>query len=320
MKIILPIRPTETEIEFSDFNKFKQDIQEFSLKNELLELLNYETKAILDIGFNITDKTKLFKNKTYKSLFENENERHLEDDFIIINLKTIYKELGNEDFRFTYEFLTEGTLYGFSLLINLSYEMALDFMRGFIMSDKDEYLGKTDIIFSHLDFAYDSIKKIKWPYAESVSLETTVKWFKKHQIVLNSVSNSKASRAINALSQMFGKITEPNSSFLFWSVLGIESLLAEGTNNISNQIKSKSILLFGEPKEFKKKINQLYNYRSRFVHGDIDFPPKFFYYDEKFEQEYWEYLNFSISLLIALIRKLIREDKTEFKFKYKYCG
>ncbi|HYK77932.1 MAG TPA: hypothetical protein VEV16_13220, partial [Daejeonella sp.] len=127
-------------------------------------------------------------------------------------------------------------------------------------------------------------------------------------------------RALNAFSQMFGKNTDPNSSFLFWSILGIEALLAEGNNNILNQIKSKCILLFGEPKEFKKKINHLYDYRSRFVHGDINIPPKFFFIDEKFELEYWEYLNFSISILIALIRKLIRDDKTEFNFEYIYCG
>lgn len=320
MKVIIPIRPTETDLEFPDYDKFKLEIINLNLKKELLKILNYETEEILDIDFEISEMDTLFKDDFYNKLFTTEKKAHIENDFLIIKLKTIYKEKEDKDFKYFYEFLINGTLSGLSLLINLTYEMSLDLMNGHIIGDNEEYLGKTNIVFSHLDFAYESVNKMKWPNVEGLSIETTINWFIKHKIVLNTISNSKASRAINAFTQMFGDMSESDSSYLFWSVLGIESLLAEETINISSQIRTKSILLFGEPKEFKKKINQLYNYRSRFVHGDINIPPKFFYDNEEFESEYWDYLNFSISILIALIRKLIRDDKTEFEFKYKYCG
>jgi hypothetical protein len=318
MKVIIPIRSSEIDIEFPDYEKFKSEILNLGLKKKLLELLNYENENILDIEFEYEEKDTLFQDEFYRKIFTNGS--YIENDFLIIKLKTIYKEVEKEDTSWIYEQLIDRTLSGLSLLINLSYKMSLDFLRGHIIGDNKEYLGKTNIVCCHLDYAYESINKMEWPNVEGFSLETTINWFVKHKIVLNTTSNSKASRAINALSQMFGSLLEPDSSYLFWSVLGIESLLAEGINNISDQIKTKSILLFREPKEFTKKIKQLYNYRSRFVHGDMNIPPKFFYYHEEFEAEYGDYLSFSISILLALIRQLIREDKSEFKFEYKYCG
>lgn len=321
MRIILPIRPTETEIEFDDYIIFKKEILELKCKDELLQLLNFEQKKILSVDFEIENKETILKTQQYKNLFGNKNPlRYLENDFLIINLSTIYKEdfLEDEVSMSIYEFVVESFISGLSLLINISYELSLDFLNGHILNDKNEYLGKTNMVFSHLDFAYEKSYKLKWPLLKGIKLEETINWFIKHNIVLDKSSNCKASRAINAFSQMFGKNDDPSSSFLFWSLLGIEALLAEGNSEVTNQIKTKCILLFGEPTEFKKKINQLYNYRSRFVHGDIDFPPKFYYNDEEFENEYWDYLFFSISILIALIRKLIKEDKTEFRFEYKY--
>lgn len=40
MKIIVPIRDTETKLEFEDFQRFKKEIVEFKHKTELLQLLN----------------------------------------------------------------------------------------------------------------------------------------------------------------------------------------------------------------------------------------------------------------------------------------
>lgn len=68
-------------------------------------------------------------------------------------------------------------------------------------------------------------------------------------------------RAINAFSYLFSNINEKDSSNLFWIMLGIEALLAEDAHNIINQIKTKTSLILGEPTEYKKKLDKLYNYR-----------------------------------------------------------
>ena len=211
-------------------------------------------------------------------------------------------------------------LFILSIIFNISYEFSLDFLRGVIIGKNNQLLEKTQIIFNSFEYAYESQYKLKWPQVDSINVFTTLNWLNNNNISVVERSSCKASRAINALTQTFGKISESTSPHLFWVMLGIEALLAEGNNNVTNQIRTKCIVLFGEPKEFKKKLNQLYDYRSRFVHGDIDIPPKLFYEDDQdFSKEYQQQLDFGMSILIALIRKLICENKTEFKFEYIYC-
>ena len=262
--IVLPIRATETEIKFEDFKRFKKDIASFEHLDKLLKIITdpENKKYILKINFQILSRKEIEKKEIYSDYFkETEDRPIIEDDFIIITLKTTYNEEATKWESFIYENIIENLLYRLSLILNLTYEFSLDFLRGHIFGLDNVYLGKTEIIFSNLDFAYDSSYKLKWPKINGIPLEKTISWFEKHNISLSKSSNSKAGRAINAFSQMFGTLEEKNSSFLFWSVLGIEALLAEGNSNISNQIRTKCILLLGEPSEFKKKLGQLYNFR-----------------------------------------------------------
>jgi hypothetical protein len=102
-------------------------------------------------------------------------------------------------------------------------------------------------------------------------------------------------------------------------MLGLETLYARGNQNISEQIRTKVMLVFGEPAEFKKKLGKLYEYRSRLVHGDTDIPAKFSRDFQKFSPEYWNYLGFGSSILIASLRTLIHWDILAFQFDLKWA-
>lgn len=112
-------------------------------------------------------------------------------------------------------------------------------------------------------------------------------------------------------------------------MLGIEALLIEGNQSITDQFRQKSILILGEPKEFKKKLSKLYDYRSKLIHGRHDIFPRFYkdysyvmnenHVDKGGTLEYFEQLNFATSILLALIRELIiaKKDCFEFEFQLK---
>lgn len=318
MRIVIPIRETETEMTFRGWDYFIAEIKTFSGNEKLMKLLDsQETKYIKNIEFDVKEKEVVFKNKIYKENFEQKNKRIYESYFFIIDIETTYKE--TDPFGL-YDIMADTFLSKLSLILNLTYEFALDFLNGFVFNSEDLKLGETTIVFCHMDFAYEHSRKIKWPNLQSIELNKTIDWFTNNGISLELKSTNSAGRAINAFSHLFGDLSEKDSSFLFWSVLGIESILARGTKDISHQIKQKANLLLGEPNEFKKKITKLYEYRSRLIHGDFNFPPKYSSDFDNFEEEYWDYLAFSNSILIALIRKLINENKVEFEFEYKYCG
>lgn len=204
-----------------------------------------------------------------------------------------------------------------SLLVNLTYGSKIDFISGIIISTEGKYLGKTDTLLSTLEFAYKHAVDIGWPVIKPIKLEETLKWFMSNNLHTDDISKNSLHRAVNAFSYQFSSLEERDTSALFWTMLGIEALLAEGTANIIGQIKSKSSIILGQPIDYKKKLNKLYNYRSRFIHGDIDFPAKFSADYENFEVEYWDYLNFASSILLELIRTLIVMNKNKFVFEYR---
>ncbi len=110
-------------------------------------------------------------------------------------------------------------------------------------------------------------------------------------------------------------------SQLFWCMLGIETLYAKGNQGIGEQIRQKVKTILGEPKEFKKKITKLYEYRSKLIHGDLDFPAKFS--DETYDiydASHLDYLGFAISILLSSIQVLIANDIDKFEFEFVWLN
>ncbi len=318
MKITIPIRGPEYPSLEREYKHFLKDTESFGSNTEFVNLIDDEQEYsnIKKIQFYVIKSSEFFekeddritqlkaKNPTFKTKYIHE--------FLVIDidLKKNYAEKGYS------RIFANQLIKKLSLLIHLSYATKVDFLDG-VIYEKDEYLAKTELLLSTIDYAYEHSDKINWPRLNNVDINKIVKWFSENSLHLDGNSKNKLQRSINAFSYSFSNLQEKDTSQLFWNMLGIEALLAEGTNNIANQIRVKSSLILGEPKEYKKKLNKLYNYRSRFVHGDFDFPAKFSADFDVFEVEYWDYLSFSASIILALIRKLIDNNKNKFEFEYK---
>ncbi|MDP5202486.1 HEPN domain-containing protein [Flavobacterium sp. DG2-3] len=219
---------------------------------------------------------------------------------------------------FSLEFTIESLLKRLALILNLTYNFAIDFLQSVTFSEDDKFYCYSDIILSDLQLAYEHCEKIKWPKLERVDLDQTINSFAFNNYSLEAISKNDYQRSINAFTHVFSDLFEKSSDILFWNMVGIEALLAKGNKDIQAQIKEKSILILGEPSEFKKKLGTLYSYRSKFVHGELNFPAKFSEDYDSFDDEYSDYKAFSTSIHLALLRELIRNKKTEFKFEYVY--
>jgi hypothetical protein len=214
------------------------------------------------------------------------------------------------------EFESNSILCKLSLILSLTYSTKIDFLRGVVFSSKGDHIGNTHALLSSLDNVHKHAMDMKWPRIPALALDETIQWFTSSGIHPDARSKNTIHRAINAWSYQFTHLHERETSILFWTMLGIEALMANGSNNISVQIQAKTSILFGEPKEYSKKLSKLYNYRSRLVHGELNFVAKFSLDLEKPFMEYSDYLDFASSILLALIRTLIKSDKQEFTFQY----
>ena len=321
MKVFIPVRGPEIEPIYPEYERFLNDfrqLSETSLLQKQIDDYEPEYQQIDKITFEII----------YSSKFEKKEEKRIEDlskkheffkvefieEFLLIDITFLNEKRETDKYSsLTLNFI----LSRLALLLNLTYATKIDFLPGAIYSNDNKFLGETEIILSSLDFAYEEQLKTKWPKVFGLNLTQTLEWYSLNNLHTDFNSRNKLHRAINSFSYQFSKILEKDTSILFWTMLGIEALLAEGNTNTINQIKVKTSLILGEPKEFKKRLDKLYNYRSRFVHGDIDFPAKFSSDYDNFESEYYEYLQFATSILLSLIRTLIIQNKSEFNFEYR---
>lgn len=107
------------------------------------------------------------------------------------------------------------------------------------------------------------------PSMFDLDINQTWSWFDSYcKIRGRKRSSSKFERALHAYSYLFKqKEFSSDPEKILWSMLGIEALYANDSVEIVRQIKENM------PKEVghvfsRKKIDKLYNYRSRFMHGN----------------------------------------------------
>lgn len=319
MICFLPVRGPEVRELEDEYERFLSEFSNLSRSEELLKLVDYRGEACfskLNIEVIYSNKTQKNEDSRIKEIRLKHKSWKTEWVENFLRIEVIYEDHRNEDDEFaeiTWNFILPKLIF----IINLTYATKVDFLPGLILSNEGTYLGKSKLILSSLDDVHEYSMKIEWPNLHGLKLDQVIEWYNEFNLHPDDLSKNKLHRAMNAFSHSFSALHEKDTSVLFWAMLGIEALLAEGSNNIINQIKVKASIILGEPKQFKNKLDKLYNYRSRFVHGDINFPAKFSSNYDNFKGEYWDYLSFANSILIALIRHLIEQKKDKFTFEYK---
>jgi hypothetical protein len=162
--------------------------------------------------------------------------------------------------------------------------------------------------------------KFKWPEQTTLSIPESIAWWKHYNSTLDFISETRVGRAINAYSHLFdsnGGRDDPAK--LFWALVGIEAIYVEGNSSLQDQVNRKTQIFLGERHDFKKMFSKMYDYRSRFVHGDLNFENKFFLDGDKTENhfaDFWMYRDFAISILLSTLQRLIKRNRHELEFDY----
>lgn len=313
MKTILQIRVNSDHEDLEEYIRaLKKDFPKFTnnKKLESLILRNADDKIYEDLSnlnFTILKDDCELINK-YKKIID----KPFYHFFVSINF-----DLSDKYPHIFLNFTIQSILERLILILNLSYNFSIDFLEGITFDEKNEVLNTSDSIISDLIFAYEHSEKIKWPNLDKLDINDVIESFNFNNYSLEGISKNDFQRAINSFSHNFFNLFDKSTDILFWNMVGIEALLAKGNKDIQSQIKEKSSLILGEPTEFKKKLTRLYEYRSKFIHGELNFPPKFSSDYESFDNDYFDYMSFSSSILLSLIRNMIKNKKYKFDFEYR---
>lgn len=160
-----------------------------------------------------------------------------------------------------------------------------------------------------------------WPKLQDLSVKSVWKWVEAK--LNNSVSTTASDRALFAFTLIHNRDSGrvDLSTQLFYSMMGIEALYCDNQSNIISQIRERVKLVLGEPPGYKGKMNKMYDFRSKFIHGSLNMPSLISLNSTSRELIPSEYNGIetsaylSMALLTATLQWLIVNGKSELSFK-----
>jgi hypothetical protein len=165
-------------------------------------------------------------------------------------------------------------------------------------------------------------KKKGWPPLAELSVATCLQWLYRIPGFVEGVPSGPLGRAITALSQI-SPLGEPESSAaLMWCMVGLEALYTRGKEGIASQLLEKAQVLLGPVGRDRKAFRGLYDYRSRFVHGGLDFPLSYTPYDglDAFldaQLNLYDNELLAEALLLATLQAMVTRDLMDLHFRWE---
>ena len=211
-------------------------------------------------------------------------------------------------------------LFHLTIFSNIAKPGALKVSDGQVFLNGEKH-SKTIKGYSILRETLDEINTLNWIKYKNLKIGDVIKWFRNNNFSYTRFSSCSTERALNAFSKLFMKDINNSVFHLLWALVGIETLFCNSKEGISTQIFEKTQVIFGELTSFKKKLKMMYNYRSRLIHGDVDFGPENYETirdnEEKIQNELFDASILAVAILTGAIQELVLRNEIEFRFQYK---
>ncbi len=166
-----------------------------------------------------------------------------------------------------------------------------------------------------------------WPTLRRIPLRKVICWFNALDIGVKQKADSGIERAIFALYHLCK--LEGGLESVIWIFHGLEAFFDTRVGvNISGLNRRISMLLDLDAKKkiyFRKKLQELYNLRSSFVHGNYSIlhPLQNEIVDHRLEADYTKLSfleQFGFSVLVASLQAMIDTDLLELTYEEKLVG
>lgn len=210
-------------------------------------------------------------------------------------------------------------IQNFKMAVNISYPGLLEVYGVEIYINGIKEFNSNNVLSSLL-ISVNEAKRDNWPKMEIIDIKRTWNWLKKRKSFINGMSSNAIERALCALSYIYDCYSYED---LFYAMIGIEAIYARNKEGILQQIKEKSRAIFGEPSDYMKRLKHMYNVRSRFIHGELNFPPRYCMdgdtkeFIEFADKQYFDSKNFAQAILISSIQQFVIRDTDEIEFELK---
>lgn len=186
--------------------------------------------------------------------------------------------------------------------------------RGFVGTEAAVSLG--------FDGALRRAKHIGWPAIKAVPLKEVLAWMKRAPGFLVGEPVGSSGRALSALSHLMTRPAPEGEDAvgLMWCMVALEAVYGVGQTHLRQQLVQKAALVLGEPQKHKRAFGAIYDFRSRFVHGDVDFPvayKKTGATELAFESELAESVQLALAVLLGTLAAMVIRDVHALSFEYR---
>jgi hypothetical protein len=160
-----------------------------------------------------------------------------------------------------------------------------------------------------------------WPPVSVIGLPAVVSWIEAARPFAEGLAKTRVQRVMAAYTHAVGLTQHREGEVLFRAMQGLEAFYSEGSGDLRKQLAEKVALWLGPWQEKKNIIGQLYDSRSKFVHGSS--PLEYWNdHEEPLDEDEPRLVElsasaiFALRLLIATLQKCASDSVADVSWKY----
>lgn len=180
------------------------------------------------------------------------------------------------------------------------------------------WIGKKEC-FSELITA--NTKGRPWPPLEYLPIEDVTKWAVSVGIFNVDLAVTRLQRVLAAYSHMVGLGIHREGEVLFRAMQGLEAFYCDGIGDLRRQLAEKTVLWLGPWSDNRNVVGQLYDLRSKFIHGSsrLQFWRHHRKVNGEHEAEMEEFStgsDFAVRLLLSTLQMCCRKGAKDVNWAY----
>jgi len=161
-----------------------------------------------------------------------------------------------------------------------------------------------------------------WPTFNELSVHQVARWLYGVPRFLSRESSTRLGRALAAASHILTSNWSWSELDLAWALLGLEALYADGNSGLQQQLADKTEVFLGRRATHKSGMSSMYNFRSRFLHGDIDLLYAHNLHNQsdrytRIQNPLYESEFTAIAVLFSTLQRMCMENRYELRFGYQ---
>lgn len=205
----------------------------------------------------------------------------------------------------------------FSLAANIAKPGAFQFSERYLFQNQS-LIRKAGGTLNLFDRAFEISDKYSWPPITELEVLEVWDWVIEVPGFVQGETKTKLGRALGALSYLLNDMyKDANDLALVWALVGLESLYGKSNVGLKVQLLEKTEAFLGKRSSHKKVFGDMYDFRSRLIHGDKNF--HYQGYDGVLEEEFSDKLaeseRLAITTLISTLQKMCVNQMLDLDFK-----